>query len=105
MSCHLKELWKIDVCMEIMKTAKASAIAEHELVSAATRNTIASGGTVKDCLGVLVTIGFMGYDRRTRAYKTTQRGISFASIFDELLIHADEEQMGQLTRFSKYNLR
>jgi hypothetical protein len=89
---NLADLWKIDVCIEIMKTAAQGNRNESEIISLTMDRTIAAGGTVKDCLGVLVTIGFVEFDETTRKYKTTERGGKFAAIFEELSIAYPGEQ-------------
>ncbi len=98
---NLTDHWKIDVCIEIIETA-ANTITEFDLISSAVKNSIASGGTVKDCLRVLVAIGFVDYNSVRKEYKTTIRGERFAAVFDELCAaYPSSEEQGRIISLNR----
>ncbi len=88
--------------MDIIKATTGGTITEFDIVSSIARTSIASGGTVKDCLGILVEIGFVDYDLVRRTYKTTDHGKTFAAVFDELsAAYQEEEEQRNITSFCR----
>jgi predicted transcriptional regulator len=102
----MAELWNTDVCVELMKAATYGRINESEIISLASKAyaTTVSTGTMKNCLGILVKIGFIKYDEAEREYRATERGKKFVEVFDEIWLAGDTvEEQSRMIPYYKRN--
>lgn len=93
------------MCVEIIKAATRSGTTEVDLMSSTRQavTTVVSGGTIKDCLRVLVSIGFVSHDETLGQYKTTEQGKRFAAVFDEIWMAGEEVEQANMISYNKKN--